>query len=81
MAGSMQEGIEKAKKEQAMAAATQNPAENIPVGPAYRDVQRVTLDMDTILENRCVCANSDVLESDFYKVLRTQIQHVVAAKG
>jgi non-specific protein-tyrosine kinase len=70
-----------------MAAAAQGaakikaPAEiRTPVGPAYRDVQRVTLDTDTILANRCVCANSDVLESDYYKVLRTQIQHVVAEK-
>ncbi|MGD8846777.1 MAG: polysaccharide biosynthesis tyrosine autokinase [Desulfobacteraceae bacterium] len=87
MAGSLRRGIEKAKKERAMAAAAQGaakikaPAEiRTPVGPAYRDVQRVTLDTDTILANRCVCANSDVLESDYYKVLRTQIQHVVAEK-
>lgn len=37
--------------------------------------------MDTVLKNRCVCADADVLEGDFYKVLRTQIQHVAAEKG
>lgn len=85
MVSSLQKVIEKAKKERSLAGPGQRPAEvKAPLkkkpsdGPAYQGVRQVALHMDTILKNRCVCANSDVLEGDFYKVLRTQIQNVVA---
>lgn len=85
MVSSLQKVIEKAKKERSLAGPGQRPAEvkaplkkKPSIGPAYQGVRQVALHMDTILKNRCVCANSDVLEGDFYKVLRTQIQNVVA---
>lgn len=88
MVGSLQKVLEKAKKERHLAKSKQkSPKSEAPSaksssdGPDYRNVQQVALDMDTVLKNRCVCANSDVLEGDFYKVLRTKIQHVSAEKG
>jgi non-specific protein-tyrosine kinase len=82
MVGSLQKVLEKAKKERHLVKSKQKPilleappAKSSSDGPAYRHVQQVALDMNIVLNNRCVCANTDVLEGDFYKVLRTQIQH------
>jgi protein-tyrosine kinase len=87
MVGSLQKVLEKAKKERHLARSKKKspeldapPAKTSSDGPIYRHVQQVALDMDTILKNRCVCASDDVLEGDFYKVLRTQIQHVASEK-
>lgn len=49
--------------------------------PAYREVNQVMLDANALEDNRCVCINSDAMEADFYKVLRTQVQQVAAEKG
>jgi non-specific protein-tyrosine kinase len=88
MVGSLQKVLEKAKKERHLVKSKQRspafeapPAKSSSDGPDYRNVQQVALDMDIILNNRCVCANAEVLEGDFYKVLRTQIQHVVTERG
>lgn len=43
--------------------------------PQYKEVKRVQLDPDLIAENRIVCMLPDAPEIDFYKILRTQIQH------
>lgn len=88
MVGSLQKVLEKAKKERHLTKSKQKspefealPATSSSEGPDYQNVQQVTLNMDIVLNNRCVCANADVLEGDFYKVLRTQIQHVATEKS
>ncbi len=86
MVANLEKVIKKAKKENrlAIAASVERKTEANPnrsVTPAYRQVQHIQLDMHTIIENHCVCALPDTPESHFYKVLRTQIQHIVAEKG
>jgi len=43
--------------------------------PQYKEVKTVQLDPTVIAENRIVCMIPDAPEIDFYKILRTQIQH------
>jgi non-specific protein-tyrosine kinase len=49
--------------------------------PVYSESARVKLDPKTVYENRCVCIAPDAPELDFYKVLRTKIQHLTCLKG
>jgi len=43
--------------------------------PKYKEVKTVQLDPNVIAANRIVCMVPDAPEIDFYKILRTQIQH------
>jgi non-specific protein-tyrosine kinase len=49
--------------------------------PIYREARTVDLDLKRLQENRVVCQFADAPEVDFYKVLRTQIQHRTRDKG
>ena len=49
--------------------------------PVYSESARVELDPKTVYENRCVCIAPDAPEGNFYKVLRTKIQHLTQSKG
>jgi non-specific protein-tyrosine kinase len=49
--------------------------------PVYSESARVELDPKMVYENRCVCIAPDAPELDFYKVLRTKIQHLTCLKG
>ena len=51
------------------------------MAPVYTDTRRCDIDLDKALQNRCICATEETLESDFYKVLRSQLQSVAAEKG
>ena len=42
---------------------------------AHCEIQCLDLDREKAKENRCVCIRLDAEELDFYKILRTQIQH------
>ena len=42
---------------------------------AHCEIQCLDLDREKANENRCVCIRPDAEELDFYKILRTQIQH------
>ena len=49
--------------------------------PVYRDSKSFRLDPSALMKNRCVCLEQDAAELDFYKVLRTQILHLMKPKG
>ena len=49
--------------------------------PVYREINTVTLDPEVVSENRIIGMTSDTPEVDFYKILRTQIQHRTKEKG
>jgi len=49
--------------------------------PKYNKVKEVQLDPNVIAANRIVCMVPDAPEIDFYKILRTQIQHRTKDKG
>ncbi|MDJ0781121.1 MAG: AAA family ATPase [Desulfosarcinaceae bacterium] len=49
--------------------------------PVYSQSRGVQLDLDLLAANRCICALPDTPESDYYRVLRTQIQQIATAKG
>lgn len=49
--------------------------------PNYRDVRRVQLNKAVIAQNHCVCALADVPESNFYRVLRVQLQQLAEEKS
>lgn len=51
------------------------------VSPAYSESQETLIDAATFIENRCLCVFRDAPETDFYKILRTQIQQRTKAKG
>lgn len=51
------------------------------ISPVYKDSRTINLDPNLIAENRIVCMFPDSPEIDFYKVLRTQIQHRTKSKG
>jgi non-specific protein-tyrosine kinase len=51
------------------------------VSPVYKDSRTVELNPKVISDNRIVCMFPDSPEIDFYKVLRTQIQHRTKHKG
>jgi non-specific protein-tyrosine kinase len=43
--------------------------------PHYKEARKVQLDPNLIADNRIVCMVPDAPEIDFYKILRTQVQH------
>ena len=49
--------------------------------PVYRHIQTVALDPQVVSENRIIGLSEDTPEVDFYKILRTQIQHRTKEKG
>jgi protein-tyrosine kinase len=87
MVANLEKAMEKARKEQHLAgpvSVERKKEAAIPnrlATPVYRQVQRIQLDLHTVAENHCVCALPDTPESHFYKVLRTQIQHIAVEKG
>jgi non-specific protein-tyrosine kinase len=56
-------------------------ADNKWTPPVYSESAHVELDPQKVYENRCVCIAPDAPELDFYKVLRTKIQHLTQSKG
>jgi protein-tyrosine kinase len=48
---------------------------------AHCETQCLDLDREKAKENRCVCIRPDAEELDFYKILRTQIQHRCKKNG
>ena len=48
---------------------------------AHCEIQCLDLDREKANENRCVCIRPDAEELDFYKILRTQIQHRCKKNG
>jgi len=49
--------------------------------PVYSECKNVELDLDQLARNRCVSIFSDVPEAEYYKILRTTIQHLTKEKG
>jgi protein-tyrosine kinase len=49
--------------------------------PVYSQSRSVKIDLSVAEANRCVCALPERPESDYYRVLRTQIQHILAERG
>jgi non-specific protein-tyrosine kinase len=49
--------------------------------PTFSISARVQLDEARLIANRCVCFRTDAPELEHYKVLRTKIQEIAAAKG
>jgi len=49
--------------------------------PVYSECKAVELDLDQLARNRCVSMFSDAPEAEYYKVLRTSIQHRTKEKG
>lgn len=49
--------------------------------PVYDKSRMIELDCEKVRENRCVCMFPDAEEIDYYKVLRTQIQHRTRVNG
>lgn len=49
--------------------------------PVYREINTVALDPRIVEENRIIGVTTDAPEIDFYKILRTQIQHRTKQKG
>jgi protein-tyrosine kinase len=49
--------------------------------PVYSESKAVELDLDQLARNRCVSMFSDTPEAEYYKVLRTSIQHRTKEKG
>ena len=49
--------------------------------PVYRESKHYSLDAKIALDNGAVCISPDASENEFYKVLRTQIQHRTKEKG
>jgi protein-tyrosine kinase len=51
------------------------------LSPVYSESQITAIDPKKFVENRCVCVFRDAPETDFYKILRTQIQQRTKGKG
>ena len=49
--------------------------------PVYREITTVKLDPHVVEENRIIGVSAETPEVDFYKILRTQIQHRTKEKG
>lgn len=49
--------------------------------PVYREINTVVLDPQVVSENHIIGMSEDAPEVDFYKILRTQIQHRTKDKG
>ncbi len=87
----IRKALDKAKKERMEGAedvSSQVPAEKYTASasadwasPVYSESKTISLDVNTVKENRCVCISPESPEIDYYKVLRTQIQHRIKEKG
>jgi non-specific protein-tyrosine kinase len=60
---------------------SRSPTETEWAPPQYSVSARVDLDEETLIANRCACFRTDAPELEYYKVLRTKIQHITRAKG
>jgi non-specific protein-tyrosine kinase len=49
--------------------------------PVYNRSRRAVINLKTAEANRCICALPESEESNYYRLLRTQIQHITAEKG
>jgi non-specific protein-tyrosine kinase len=49
--------------------------------PVYSESNRVELEHAALMANRCVCIEPDAPALEYYKVLRTKIQHLMRSKG
>ena len=49
--------------------------------PVYAESNRVELDTATLIDHHCVCISPDARELEYYKVLRTKIQHLTSKQG
>jgi non-specific protein-tyrosine kinase len=49
--------------------------------PVYSESERTGLDVETLCAHRCVCARADAPELEYYKVLRTRLQHLTRSRG
>jgi protein-tyrosine kinase len=49
--------------------------------PVYSESKAIKLDLDQLAKNRCVSMFSDTQEAEYYKVLRTSIQHRIKKYG
>ena len=49
--------------------------------PVYAESNRVELDTATLIDHHCVCISPDAPELEYYKVLRTKIQHLTSKQG
>ena len=49
--------------------------------PVYSESNKIELDHEYLLENRCICISPDAPELESYKVLRTKIQQLTKQKG
>jgi non-specific protein-tyrosine kinase len=49
--------------------------------PVYNQSRTAAIDMKTAEAHRCICALPDSKESNYYRLLRTQIQHITVEKG
>jgi non-specific protein-tyrosine kinase len=49
--------------------------------PVYGESNRMDLDEQALVRNRCVCVQPDAKELEYYKVLRTKIQFLTRQKG
>ncbi len=49
--------------------------------PVYSECKAVELDLEQLARNRCVSMFSEAPEAEYYKVLRTSIQHRIKEKG
>jgi non-specific protein-tyrosine kinase len=49
--------------------------------PVYDESNRVELNAEALRANRCVCIAPDAPELEYYKVLRTKLQHMTRSRG
>lgn len=49
--------------------------------PVYAESQQVELDANRLRAGRCVCIEADAPELEYYKVLRTKLQHLCRGRG
>ncbi len=49
--------------------------------PVYAESQQVELDAKGLCSRRCVCIAADAPELEYYKVLRTKLQHLCRSRG
>jgi non-specific protein-tyrosine kinase len=51
------------------------------VPPVYSESKAIELDLKKLAQNRCICMLSDVPEVEYYKILRTNVQHRMNENG
>jgi non-specific protein-tyrosine kinase len=49
--------------------------------PVYGDSSRAVLDAPTLIDHHCIGISPDASEIEYYKVLRTKIQHLTRGRG